>query len=44
MLLLVYVTLVEVQADNELGAEGSKALTPALGKLTQLQTLNLGCE
>ena len=33
-----------VQADSELGAEGGKALAPELGKLTQLQTLDLGCE
>ena len=30
-----------LQADNKLDAEGAKALAPELGKLTQLQTLNL---
>ena len=33
-----------LQAVNELGAEGAKALAPELGKLTQLQTLNLESE
>ena len=32
------------QADNKLGAEGAKSLAPELGKLTQLQTLNLSGE
>ena len=30
-----------LQADNRVGVEGAKALAPELGKLTQLQTLNL---
>ena len=29
---------------NGIGAEGIKALVPALKTLTQLHTLNLGCE
>ena len=29
-------------SDNELGGEGAVTLAPELGKLTQLQTLNLG--
>ena len=33
-----------LQAGNELGAEGAKAVAPELGKLTQLQTLDLGRE
>ena len=33
--------VVWLQAGNKLGAEGAKALAPELGKLTQLQTLNL---
>ena len=37
-------TVVCLQPGNELGAEGAKALAPELGKLTQLQTLNLYCE
>ena len=40
----VGVAVVCVQADNEFGAEGAKALAPELGKLTQLQTLDLGGE
>ena len=28
-------------ADNDLGTQGAQALAPELGKLTQLQTLNL---
>ena len=35
------VAAVCLQADNEVGAEGAKALAPELGKLRQLQTLNL---
>ena len=31
-------------AANDLGKEGAQALGPVLAKLTQLQTLNLGCE
>ena len=38
------VTLAEVQADNELGVEGVKALAPVLAKLTQLQMLEMECE
>ena len=30
-----------LQADNKLRAAGAKALAPELGKLTQLQTVNL---
>ena len=33
-----------LQAGNQLGTEAAVALAPQLGKLTQLQTLNLGGE
>lgn len=32
---------VHLQSDNELGAEGAKALAPEVGKLTKLRTLSL---
>ena len=38
------VVCVCVCSDNELGAEGAKALAPSVAKLTQLQTLDLGGE
>ena len=38
------VAVVCLQAGTRLGAEGAKALAPELGKLTQLQTLDLECE
>jgi len=36
-------SLCVVWADNELGAEGAATLGPHLGKLLNLQTLNLAC-
>jgi len=32
-----------VVSDNDIGAEGAKALGPHVAKLLQLQTLNLNC-
>ena len=36
--------LCDLDTDNKIGDEGAIALAPELGKLTQLQTLNLHCE
>ena len=40
-LLCVYDTMISA---NGIGADGIKALVPALQRLTQLHTLNLGCK
>ena len=44
LLLHVCCWVVCVCSGNEIGAEGANALAPSLAKLTQLQTLDLGCE
>ena len=38
---VLLVAVVWLHADNKLGAEGAKVLAPELGKLMQLQTLDL---